>query len=68
MANLTITIPDDKVQEVLDAFDTMVEGRSTDTKVQWVKRDLINRIKNVVNRYRIEEARKNVDNSDIDIT
>ena len=70
MAQLTITIPNEQVQRVLDAFDARINGRRPGPRVpvgaEEVRQDILNYIKNVVRGHELEEARKAVVVSDVE--
>lgn len=53
MASTTITVPDDKVTRILDAFEAEFPGRAEAgmTKVQWFKFQLIQYIKQTVKNH-----------------
>ena len=51
MAELKITIPDNKIQLVLDAF---AEMRGIEATPQAIKKEIINEIKQTVKRYKIQ--------------
>lgn len=68
MAKITLTIPDDKIQEVLDAYDFVYRQRTSQTKAQWAKSIIISGIKSTVHEYRRRLAEQQVDTSSIDIT
>jgi len=53
MAELKITIPDDKVQLVLDAF---ADARGIAATPAALKKEFVGEIKNVVNRYQLKQV------------
>lgn len=65
MATITISIPDDVVSRVLDAFDETYKGRirledgqpvEQYTKVQWAKRHIIRYVRQIVQQHEIRMA------------
>lgn len=68
MAATQLTIPDDKVTEVLEAFDSMFHGRGDKTKAQWLKLCLIDHVKKVVQAHRVNKAKAQAVTEEITIT
>jgi len=60
MAELKITIPDNKVQLVLDAF---AEMRGVEATPQAVKKEITDEIKEVVKRYKLQRLAQGRDQS-----
>jgi hypothetical protein len=59
MASISITIPDNKVNDVLDAFATTFGWRSSQldgTKAEFAKRMLMNYIREIVVAHKTEQA------------
>lgn len=51
MANIQITIPDDKLDKILNAFDQICGGRPQGTtKGQWAKENVIRYVKSIVRK------------------
>ena len=63
MAELKITIPDDKVQLVLEAF---ADIRGIDPTVEKVKKEITDEIKSVVKRYKLKLEAQSME--DVDVT
>ena len=67
--SITITIQDDAVAtEIENAFDALIAGRTTETKGEWIKKNIIRRMKQVLFEYRRKQAVEQADTSDITIT
>lgn len=56
MAEITLTIPDEIVPRILDAFDGMYGGRETTSKAAWAKQWVRNYVRDVVRHYEVQEA------------
>ena len=56
MAEIKLTIPDDVVDRVLDAFDGMYGGRGTISKANWAKKQVRRYIREVVRDFERQEA------------
>lgn len=65
MAQITINIPDEHVEDVLNAFaqhfDYNQNQQDGETKAQFAKRMLINKIKQIVVRYMVWKSRETND-------
>ena len=68
MAEITLTIPDDKVSEILTAFDSVYPGRGEMTKAAWAKKKTIDFVRSTVSEHRQREARKLSSSEVINIT
>ena len=56
MAEIKLTIPDDVVERVLDAFDGMYGGRGTMSKANWAKKQVRRYVRETVRAYEVQEA------------
>lgn len=63
MAKITINIPDDKVQLVLEAF---ADSRGIDPTKAMVKKELTDEIKAVVKRYRLKQTAQTMSDVEVD--
>lgn len=69
MADIILTIPDNKIQLVLDAFASMKGWENSgETKAQFAKKMVANYIKSVVSSYERQQLENTFSGSDIIIS
>lgn len=68
MAQIILNIADNQITEILNAFDAVYPSRGSGTKADWAKLKVADYIREIVKRYRVEEASKTVSQAVIDIT
>lgn len=68
MAQVTINIPDNKLSLVVDALDSNYPGRTSETKAQWAKQQVIEFLRKEVRRYELKVAQESATHDDIGIS
>ncbi len=68
MAQIILNIPDKKLDLVVDALNSNFPGRSSETKVVWAKKQVIDFLKKQIRVYESRQVQENIVHNDVEIS